>query len=42
VPAGLLTLVVVSLLTKAPDAQTQTFVESVRYPSLPAAARGVQ
>jgi cation/acetate symporter len=34
VPAGIITLVVVSLLTPAPSAKVQEFVESVRYPSL--------
>jgi cation/acetate symporter len=34
IPAGLLTLVVVSLLTPAPDKQTQELVEHVRYPNL--------
>jgi cation/acetate symporter len=34
VPAGIVTLIVVSLLTKAPDQQTQDFVEHVRYPNL--------
>jgi cation/acetate symporter len=33
-PLAIITLVVVSLLTKAPDQQTQDFVEHVRYPSL--------
>jgi len=33
-PIGILTIVVVSLLTKAPDRETQDFVEHVRYPSL--------
>ncbi len=33
-PAGLLTIVVVSLLTKAPDKETQELVEHVRYPNL--------
>ena len=33
-PIGILTIVVVSLLTKAPDRETQEFVEHVRYPSL--------
>jgi cation/acetate symporter len=33
-PAGFLTLVVVSLLTPAPDAKTQQLVEHVRYPVL--------
>ncbi len=42
VPAGLLTLIVVSLLTPAPDAQTQSFVESVRYPSLPTPVRAAE
>jgi cation/acetate symporter len=34
VPAGILALVVVSLLTPAPDKQTQDLVEHVRYPNL--------
>ena len=34
IPAGFLTIVVVSLLSKAPDAKTQALVEHVRYPSL--------
>ncbi|MBY0269493.1 MAG: VC_2705 family sodium/solute symporter [Burkholderiales bacterium] len=33
-PIGLLTIVVVSLLTKAPDKETQELVEHVRYPHL--------
>jgi cation/acetate symporter len=33
-PIGLLTIVVVSLLTKAPDRETQELVEHVRYPHL--------
>ncbi|MCA3220459.1 MAG: VC_2705 family sodium/solute symporter [Burkholderiales bacterium] len=33
-PAALITLVVVSLLTPAPDKQTQDLVEHVRYPNL--------
>jgi len=33
-PAALITMVVVSLLTPAPDKQTQEFVEHVRYPHL--------
>jgi cation/acetate symporter len=33
-PAALITMVVVSLLTPAPDKQTQELVEHVRYPSL--------
>jgi cation/acetate symporter len=37
VPAGILTLIVVSLLTPAPSAKIQEFVESVRYPNLKAA-----
>ena len=42
VPAGLLTLIVVSLLTPAPDAQTQELVETVRYPSLPSSTATAQ
>ena len=34
VPVGVLTLIVVSLLTPAPDRKTQQFVEHVRYPKL--------
>ena len=34
IPAGMITLIVVSLLTKEPDAEMQAFVESVRYPRL--------
>jgi cation/acetate symporter len=34
VPAGIVALVVVSLLTPAPDKQTQDLVEHVRYPNL--------
>lgn len=34
VPAGIIALVVVSLLTPAPDERTQDFVEHVRYPNL--------
>jgi cation/acetate symporter len=37
VPAGMLTLIVVSLLTPAPAKKVQEFVESVRYPNLKAA-----
>jgi cation/acetate symporter len=33
-PLALITLIVVSLLTPAPDKQTQDFVEHVRYPNL--------
>jgi cation/acetate symporter len=33
-PAAIITMVVVSLLTPAPDKQTQEFVEHVRYPNL--------
>jgi cation/acetate symporter len=33
-PIALITMIVVSLLTPAPDQQTQDFVEHVRYPSL--------
>ncbi len=33
-PIGLITIVVVSLLTKAPDKETQELVEHVRYPHL--------
>ncbi|UCG97764.1 MAG: cation acetate symporter [Burkholderiales bacterium] len=34
VPVGIVTLIVVSLLTPAPESQTQEFVEHVRYPYL--------
>jgi cation/acetate symporter len=34
VPVGIAVLIVVSLLTKAPDARTQELVEHVRYPDL--------
>ncbi len=34
IPAGFLTIVLVSLLTPAPDPQTQALVEHVRYPRL--------
>jgi cation/acetate symporter len=34
VPVGIAVLVIVSLLTKQPDKQTQDFVEHVRYPNL--------
>jgi cation/acetate symporter len=34
VPVGIAALIVVSLLTKAPDARTQELVEHVRYPDL--------
>jgi cation/acetate symporter len=34
VPVGIAALVIVSLLTKEPDKQTQDFVEHVRYPNL--------
>jgi cation/acetate symporter len=33
-PAGFLTIFIVSLLTAAPDKETQQFVEHVRYPKL--------
>jgi cation/acetate symporter len=33
-PFGMLVLIVVSLLTPAPDKQVQEFVEHVRYPNL--------
>ena len=33
-PVGMITLVVVSLLTRAPSKETQELVEHVRYPSL--------
>jgi cation/acetate symporter len=34
IPLGILTIIVVSLLTPAPDKQTQELVEHVRYPNL--------
>jgi cation/acetate symporter len=37
VPLGFLVIIVVSLLTRAPDRQTQELVENVRYPNLKAA-----
>jgi len=33
-PVGLITIIIVSLLTAAPDRETQDFVEHVRYPNL--------
>jgi cation/acetate symporter len=33
-PAGFITIVIVSLLTPAPDKETQDFIEHVRYPNL--------
>ena len=36
-PVGILTIVVVILLTKAPDKETHELVEHVRYPNLKAA-----
>jgi cation/acetate symporter len=33
-PAGLLTIIIVSLLTPAPERETQELVEHVRYPNL--------
>ncbi len=41
VPVGVVTLVVVSLLTKAPDAHTQELVEHVRYPDLKGDAKSL-
>jgi len=35
VPVGFATLIIVSLLTRAPGRKTQDFVENVRYPNLP-------
>lgn len=35
VPVGMVTIIVVSLITKAPDQATQDFVQHVRYPRLP-------
>jgi cation/acetate symporter len=37
VPLGFLIIVVVSLLTRAPDRETMELVETVRYPNLRAA-----
>jgi cation/acetate symporter len=34
IPAGFVTIILVSLFTPAPDRSTQNLVESVRYPSL--------
>ncbi|HXH03885.1 MAG TPA: sodium:solute symporter family protein [Candidatus Competibacteraceae bacterium] len=34
IPAGFLTIIVVSLLTKAPDQEVQALIHSVRYPNL--------
>jgi cation/acetate symporter len=34
VPAGIITLIIVSLLTPAPSQEVQSFVEHVRYPNL--------
>ena len=39
IPTGFVVLVVVSLLTPAPDAETQDLVEHVRYPNLGTTAR---
>jgi cation/acetate symporter len=36
VPAGFVMLIVVSVLTRAPDRRTQDFIENVRYPNLSA------
>jgi len=41
VPVGIIALVVVSLVTKAPDAQTQELVEHVRYPDLKGEAKSL-
>jgi cation/acetate symporter len=38
-PAGLLTIIVVSLLTKAPSQQIQEFVDHVRYPNIKGSPR---
>jgi cation/acetate symporter len=34
IPAGIITVIVVSLLTPAPDEKTQALIEHVRYPHL--------
>jgi cation/acetate symporter len=34
VPVGIATIIIVSLLTRAPDRQVQELVEHVRYPNL--------
>jgi cation/acetate symporter len=34
IPLGILTIIVVSLLTPAPDRKTQELIEHVRYPHL--------
>lgn len=34
VPVGIVTIIVVSLLTSAPDQETQELVDHVRYPSI--------
>jgi cation/acetate symporter len=39
IPAGFVTMIVVSLLTPAPDRETQELVEHVRYPNLKAGAQ---
>jgi cation/acetate symporter len=39
IPAGFVSIILVSLVTPAPDRATQNMVENVRYPSIRAAAR---
>ena len=34
IPLGFLVIIVVSLITRPPDQQTQDLVESVRYPTI--------
>ncbi|MEZ0307774.1 MAG: VC_2705 family sodium/solute symporter, partial [Ramlibacter sp.] len=41
VPVGFAVIILVSLVTKAPDARTQELVEHVRYPSLKGAAKSL-
>ncbi len=41
VPVGFAAIILISLVTKAPDAQTQELVEHVRYPSLKGAAKSL-
>jgi cation/acetate symporter len=41
VPMGFAVIILVSLVTKAPDAKTQELVEHVRYPSLKGAAKSL-
>jgi cation/acetate symporter len=41
VPLGFLVIILVSLVTPAPDAHTQELVEHVRYPSLKGGAKSL-